>query len=131
MDTYRQVFRNNDTTTGACLRCTSWVKQCSEHLKVNSRVDKCQVDLIVEMTPEEYEEFTGNLGESRTWLDKTGGSSSSVEFDKPSHQWTEAERQRWIYHSWRNVVAVTCRFEPTIYVDASGYDYARYVGLAA
>ncbi len=25
MDTYRQVFGNNDATTGACLRCASWV----------------------------------------------------------------------------------------------------------
>ena len=38
MDTYRQVFKNNRTTTGACLRCTSRVNQCDTPTSVCSFV---------------------------------------------------------------------------------------------
>lgn len=107
------------------------VKQYKEYRKEKgSTPHKCKIERVVVLSLAEYEEFCNDLSVERSYLAGQGGTDSSVEFDKPSHQWTEAERRAWMLVSWRCVVAVTCENQPTIFVDPSCYNYARYIGLA-
>lgn len=94
------------------------------------RESKCKVDRVVDMELAEYVEFCNDLTKARDWIGDVGGTSSSISYDKPSYQWTDAERARWVAASWHHVVAVTCAEKPTIFVNAQGYDYARYIGLS-
>jgi hypothetical protein len=60
-----------------------------------------------EMTTEEYDEFAGDFFKSRPWLAGKGGSKKYL----------------------RQVIAVSAPDRETLYIDPSGHDYARYVGL--
>jgi hypothetical protein len=62
---------------------------------------------IKDMSDCEYEDFIANPLVSRDWLNDKGGTINDI----------------------RQSIAITCAGRPTLYVDPSGYDYARYIGL--
>lgn len=61
-----------------------------------------------EMTTEEYDLFTANFFQPCPWLKGKGGYNKD---------------------GYRQAVAVTAAERETLYIDPSGYDYARYVGF--
>lgn len=60
------------------------------------------------LTADEYDEFTSDFFASRDWLAGKGGTYN---------------------HEGRKVVEVTAPDRISLYIDPSGYDYARYVGI--
>lgn len=61
-----------------------------------------------EMTAAEYDGFTASLLEDRDWLAGKGG----------------------LRNGKAVVIEITAPNRKTLYIDASGFDYARYVGIA-
>lgn len=71
------------------------------------RAYECQIEITAELSAEEYDAFTRLMYKNCDWLDGRGG----------------------FKNEFRQVVAVTAPERETLYVDPSGYSYARYVGL--
>lgn len=91
-----------------CRKAVDWdeIRSC---LNIpHQYASKTVVVEIKEMDDREYEEFVNNPMASREWLKDKGGTINDI----------------------RQSIAVTCAGRPTLYVDPSGYDYARYVGLS-
>lgn len=73
------------------------------------RAEKTRVTETHALTTEEYDAFTHGFLRDCAWLAGKGGSQDDI----------------------RQAVVVTAPERPTLYVDPSGYSYARYVGIAA
>ncbi len=73
------------------------------------RTYECEIEETAELSTEEYDAFTRLMYKNCHWLEGRGGFKKDV----------------------RQVVAVSAPERETLYVDPSGYSYARYVGIKA
>ena len=69
---------------------------------------ECEIAETVELSAGEYDAFARLMYKNWDWLDGKGGFKNNL----------------------RQVIAVTAPQRETLYVDPSGYSYARYVGMA-
>ena len=92
---------------------------------------KCSVTHLVNMTDEEFDEFSVNLLTDYTWLADKGGTNSDADLREVENFWnyTPDEQEAWKLQAYVYVLAVSAPNRPTIYVDPQGYNYARYVGI--
>jgi hypothetical protein len=83
------------------------------------------------MTCEEYDQFTRELLGDYEWLDGKGGANTEANLREVEKFWdyTEEEQSQWRALAYRLVVAVSAPRRATIYVDPSGFNYARYIGI--
>jgi hypothetical protein len=96
--------------------------------------DRARV-LVVEtkrMKAAEWDTFAASMLSAYPWLRGRGGSQSLYGDGKlDPMKLQEAEREQWIAQSYLEVVAVKARSRPTLYIDPSGHDYARYSWVEA
>lgn len=106
-----------------------------DHFRIGAeyRLDseRCKVTDIAAMTDEEWDAFTANLMQTTKWLTDRGGFCSDdptipdgVEF----YMFTEEQQKTFRATCYRLVIAVKSPNRHSIFVDSSGFDYARYVG---
>jgi hypothetical protein len=71
------------------------------------RAEQVRVELKKELSSREYDAFTESLLASHDWMAGKGGSKNGL----------------------RSVIVITAPKRSTLFVDPSGGDYARYVGI--
>ncbi len=71
-------------------------------------VATCGIAEIVELTTEEYDNFTRLIYKNWHWLEGKGGDLNGV----------------------RQVIAITAPERETLYTNPEGYSYARYIGMS-
>lgn len=106
-----------------------------DHFRIGAeyRLDseRCKVTDIAAMTDEEYDKFASNLMANAAWLSGKGGHCTddprvpdNVEF----YQMTKEQQDIFRATCYRLVIAVKSPNRHAIFVDSSGFNYARYVG---
>lgn len=84
------------------------------------------------MKAAEWDAFASSMLSAYPWLKGRGGAQSLYGEGKlDPMKLQEAEREQWIAQSYLVVVAVKARSRPTLYIDPSGHDYARYSWVEA
>lgn len=84
------------------------------------------------MTTNQYDDFTnGNLLTSFDWFADCGGDNSTANLREVENffHYTDEEQDEFSKHIYTLVVKVTAPERRTLYLDPSGYNYARYVGF--
>lgn len=100
--------------------------------KGNFEIERCKVNEIAVMTDEEYDEFAHSFLDDRDWLAGKGGSSTDApDFPAgvPWHQLTEAQKELFRLTYYLETVAVKAPNRRILFIDPSGFQYARYVGM--
>lgn len=94
----------------------------------------CQVQKVLALTPEAYDEVANNLLASNSDLGAGGSASDSPLitadlFKRSLSDWTPEQQAEWERTSYNLVTVVQAPGRETFVIDAQGYGYARYVGL--
>lgn len=92
--------------------------------------ERCEVEAVRTLTPEEWDHFADNLMDDVDWLG-TGGTNTDADLPEgwDFHTGTEAERDAFRRQAYSLVTVIQAPGRETFVVDAQGYTYARYVGL--
>jgi hypothetical protein len=99
----------NEIITVALSRKPRTIEEIGHYLETR----RCFISDVKELNTMEYENFTSNFLNDYDFLEGTGGRPPSG---------IRAELQ---------VIEIVCVGVPTLYVNAEGFSYARYVGYEA
>lgn len=106
------------------------IEENDEMIAQSNYVVDCRIEAIIEVSPEDYDIITHTfLDNNKIWEHRGGSSCEDIHLEglKPgSNEYYEAWRLFGIEH-----VNKLTDGERTVYVNPEGYEYARYVGVAA
>ena len=102
----------------------------------NWRIDKCRIDGIVNLIPEEYNELVNSLLDERPYFRGQGGdiyTGTNEELNNPDgcrdlYNRPDLLKELRRHHA-RKVILINCEGYESFVVDPQGYAYARYVGF--
>lgn len=113
------------------LNKNDWLEDNDAAIAEDFEVSRAFITETVNMNGEKWEEFTHSMLSTWPFLAGKGGHDSLWQPDREIESYmdlTEAERKLWKAECYTLVVEVKGP-ERTLYVDPSGSDYARYVGV--
>ena len=110
-----------------------WLCEYEEQLeKENFEIERCKVNEIAVMSDEEYDELAHDFLGDRDWLAGKGGvSTDAADFPEntPWQNLTEAQKELFRMTYYINTIAVKAPNRRMLFIDPSGFRYARYVGM--
>ena len=102
----------------------------------NWRIEKCKIDGIVNLIPEEYNELVNSLLDERPYFRGQGGDiyTGTNEEINNLNDFMELYKRPDLLEEYRRnnarcVILINCKGYESFVVDPQGYAYARYVGF--
>ena len=94
--------------------------------------ERVNVEKVVKISAEQYDKFAVNLMYENEGIELGRGGNFSEDPELKNYSWGEVYRDPKLMEIYRNtaltnVTAIVADHRETLYVDASGHNYARYV----
>jgi len=102
--------------------------------KGDYRTENAKVEKVVTLSTEDYDAFALSLMDHHEFLGRGGSGSDDARLehleDVAYHEWTEEECEIYKGTYYNIVTAIVALGRETIYSDAQGHTYARYLAFA-
>jgi hypothetical protein len=109
------------------------ITENNKYIKESSNIVKCEIKKIIKLeNSEEYVNIACELMKNNPIWENIGGRyCSQLYIPKDAKEWSKPWLNAIRTYGKTYVVKVICKGKETFYVNTEGYDYARYVGVAA